>query len=172
MWLTWANGLTALRAALAVPCAWLAVHGHWPGAALLLTLAIASDLADGPLARRLGQTSPLGGLLDHTADAGFVICLLTGLWIAGFVPWLLPMLVAAAFAQYVIDSRALRGRHLRGNRLGRLNGIGYFVVAALPVYAGTLGLAPASRSLVGLLAWALCVSTVISMLQRLRTVAE
>jgi phosphatidylglycerophosphate synthase len=172
MWLTWANALTGLRAMAALPCAWLAANEQWAGAAALLTLAVLTDLLDGPLARRLGQTSPLGGLFDHATDAWFVTCLLTGLWWAGLVPWLLPVLVAAAFLQYVIDSRAHRGDRLRGNRLGRLNGIGYFAVAALPVLAGTLGFAEASAPAVTILSWLLIVSTVLSMRSRWRTVPE
>jgi cardiolipin synthase (CMP-forming) len=172
MWVTWANALTALRAIAALPCAWLAANEQWAGAAVLLTLAVLTDLFDGPLARRLGQTSPLGGLLDHATDAWFVGCLLTGLWWAGLVPWLLPALVVAAFLQYVIDSRAHRGRRLRGNRLGRWNGIGYFAVAALPVLAGVLGYSVESAPAVLALSWLLIVSTVLSMLSRWRTVAE
>ena len=62
MWLTWANALTALRLLSAGPCAWLAASGRWPEAAALFTFAVATDLLDGPLARRLGQTSALGGI--------------------------------------------------------------------------------------------------------------
>jgi phosphatidylglycerophosphate synthase len=172
VWLTWANALTGLRAIAALPCAWFAANGQWGGAAALLSLAVLTDLLDGPLARRLGQTSPLGGLLDHATDAWFVSCLLTGLWWAGLVPWLLPALVVAAFLQYAIDSRVHRGGRLRGNRLGRWNGIGYFVVAALPVLAGVLGYSDESAPAVLVLSWLLVVSTVLSMLSRWRTVAE
>lgn len=50
----------------------------------------------------------------------------------GEVPWPLPGLVALAFVQYVIDSRADRGARLRASVLGRWNGIAYFA----PVAAG------------------------------------
>ncbi len=167
-WFTWANGLTALRALGALPCAWLAHQGRWTGAALLLSLAIVSDLLDGPLARRLEQSSPLGALLDHATDAAFVTLLLAALWLQGYLPWLLPALVAAAFIQYAADSDALRGRRLRGSRLGRTNGIGYFVIAAVPVYRNALGLPGPSDAAVEALAWVLVVSTVTSMLDRFR----
>jgi cardiolipin synthase (CMP-forming) len=172
VWLTWANALTALRGIAALPCAWLAANEQWLAAAVLLTLAVLTDLLDGPLARRFGQTSPLGGLLDHATDAWFVSCLLTGLWWAGLVPWLLPALVIAAFLQYVIDSRAHRGGRLRGNRLGRWNGIGYFAVAAVAVLAGALGYSNESAPAVLVLSWLLVVSTVLSMLSRWRSSAE
>jgi cardiolipin synthase (CMP-forming) len=172
MWLTWANGLTAIRALSALPCAWLIVRGQWGAAAVLVTIAVVSDLLDGPLARRLGQSSALGGVLDHGADAWFVTCLLTGLCFAGLVPWLLPVLVVAAFTQYTIDSRVLHGRGLRGSRLGRINGIGYYLAAALPVYGGAFGVAWPSGTVLVVLSWILIASTLISMAGRLRVVTE
>lgn len=168
LWLTWANGLTAVRALLAVPCAWLAAAGRWPFAALLLSLAILTDLLDGPLARRLRQSSPLGGLVDHATDAAFVTILLIALSTLGYVPWLLPILVTASFLQYVADSRALAGRSLRASWLGRVNGIGYFVLAALTVYRNALALPWPGDALLTMLAWLLVLSTVVSMLDRFR----
>jgi phosphatidylglycerophosphate synthase len=168
MWLTWANALTAVRALLAVPCACLAAAGRWPFAALLLSVAILSDLLDGPLARRLRQSSSLGGLIDHATDAAFVTVLLGALWTLGYVPWLLPVLVAASFLQYVADSRALRGRSLRASWLGRCNGIGYFVLASVVVYRNALGLHWPTDALLDALAWLLVLSTVASMLDRWR----
>lgn len=171
MWLTWANALTAVRALLAVPCAWLAAGQQWASAALLLSVAILSDLLDGPLARRLGQSSALGGLADHTTDAVFVAVLLAALVTVGYVPWLLPVLVAASFLQYVADSRALSGRALRASWLGRLNGIGYFVLAATVVYRNALGLGWPGDPLLDAFAWLLVFTTLASMLDRLRALA-
>ena len=45
-------------------------------------------------------------------------------------PLVLPGLVAAAFVQYTLDSRALAGQRLRASALGRWNGIAYFVLLA------------------------------------------
>lgn len=168
MWLTWANALTALRLSLALPCAWLTANRQWSLAALLLSLAILSDLLDGPLARRLQQSSPLGGLFDHATDAAFVTCLLAALSILGYVPWLLPVLVIASFLQYAMDSRAIRGRPLRASWLGRSNGIGYFVVAAIAVYRNALELTWPSDALIEAFAWLLVLSTTASMLDRFR----
>lgn len=168
MWRTWANALTAVRALAALPCAWMVTTGHWPGAALLFSLAVLTDLLDGPLARRMNQSSPLGGLIDHATDAAFVTSALLALWLAGYVHWLLPLLVAAAFAQYVFDSRALRGQRLRGNRLGRANGIGYFVVAAMPVYRNAFDLPWPPDAAIAAASWVLIASTLMSMTLRLR----
>jgi phosphatidylglycerophosphate synthase len=168
MWLTWANALTAARALLAVPCACLVAGERWTFAALLLSVAILTDLLDGPLARRLRQSSALGGLVDHTTDAAFVTLLLIALSILGYLPWLLPTLVAASFLQYAADSRALAGRALRTSWLGRCNGVGYFVLAALAVYRNALQLTWPSDALLQALAWLLVLTTIASMLDRFR----
>ena len=73
--------------------------------------AIVTDLTDGPLARRSGTASPFGGTFDHTTDFLFVVSGLAGGVVRGVIPWLLPVLVVAAFAQYVIDSYWLHRHH-------------------------------------------------------------
>lgn len=168
VWLTWANALTALRLLLAGPCAWLAGNGRWTAAAWLFSIAIVTDLLDGPAARRFDQASALGGLADHATDALFVTVLLAALSWVSPVPWLLPVLVAAAFLQYVMDSRALAGRALRTSWLGRANGIGYFILAGAVVYRNALDLAWPSAALVEALGWLLVFATATSMLDRAR----
>lgn len=168
VWFTWANALTGLRLLLAAPCAWAAVQQRWSLSALLLTAAIATDLLDGPLARRLDQASAFGGLVDHATDATFVTLLLAGLAAIGYVPWLLPILVAASFLQYVLDSRAHTGRALRASWLGRVNGIGYFVLAAVPVYRNALEFGWPGDAVIAAAGWLLVLSSAASMLDRLR----
>lgn len=164
---TWANLLTLIRLLVAVPCALAVGHAHWPLAAMLLTLAIVTDLLDGPVARRFQHETALGGLLDHATDAVFVALLLTALAASGLITPLLPILVVAAFLQYTLDSAALRGRRLRTNRLGRGNGIAYFVVASIPVYANALGLDGPLQTVTAGLAWVLVLTTLASMAERL-----
>jgi phosphatidylglycerophosphate synthase len=165
-WRTWANLLTACRFCLAAPSAVAIVHAAWPLAALLFALAVATDLADGALARRLGQASPLGGLLDHATDACFVAITLAALAAAGLVPWPLPVLVPLAFLQYALDSRALAGRPLRASRLGRWNGIAYFVIAGGVLLDRLTGVDWAGADLWRALGWVLVASTLLSMLDR------
>lgn len=167
MWLTWANGLTALRFLLIVPLVALIVSGRWQAAAALFTLAIVSDLLDGHLARRAGTASSLGGLLDHATDAALVAAALAALWHSGFIPAPLPPLVAAAFLQYVLDSRAHRGQALRASWLGRANGIGYFVAASLPIYRSALTLDWPPDALIRAFGWLLVATTLVSMVDRL-----
>ena len=165
-WLTLANLLTGLRL-LAAPLLALAVwEGHTLGAGVLFWAAVASDFADGRIARRRGEASSLGGLLDHATDATFVTVGLAALAAKGVVPGLLPVVVAAAFVQYTLDSRALRGRPLRASGLGRWNGIAYFVLLGTPVTRDLLGLRWPGETLVALLAWLLVVTTLASMADR------
>ena len=118
-WFTWANLLSAARLACIPPSVLAVLAGHWHIAAACFTTAVVTDFLDGPVARHRGDASPLGGLLDHATDAAFVAATLGALAAAGWITPLLPVLVVAAFVQYVIDSHAFEGHSLRTSRLGR-----------------------------------------------------
>jgi CDP-diacylglycerol--glycerol-3-phosphate 3-phosphatidyltransferase len=164
-----ANALTVARLLLVAPFAALVVRGDAHSAALaavLLVAAIATDLADGPVARRLGTVSTTGGTLDHTSDFLFVTSGLSAAAYRGTVSWVLPVLITAAFAQYFIDSHWVhRSPALRGSWLGRYNGILYFVPLGTDLLV-CMGL-DALRALETLLVWMLVVSTFVSMALRL-----
>lgn len=75
---------------------WLLLGADDPrGAAVTLIVIGASDFLDGALARKLGQTSEIGKLLDPTADRLAILAALAGGLAAGVVPgWLgWPLLV-------------------------------------------------------------------------------
>jgi phosphatidylglycerophosphate synthase len=167
MWITWANLLTLIRLSSAIPCAWAIGAGAWPTAALLFAIAVITDLLDGPVARHFRHVSQIGGLLDHATDAIFVSISLGALAVIGSVNVLLPVLVAAAFLQYVLDSRALAGRHLRTSVLGRANGIAYFVLVGIPVVRNALGLEWPASYWIQALSWLLTATTLLSMGDRL-----
>jgi phosphatidylglycerophosphate synthase len=137
-------------------------------ALLVFAAAVLTDFLDGPVARRAGEASPLGGILDHATDATFVTAGNGALASIGLVPQILPWLIAAAFLQYLLDSRLAAGRSLRPSFLGRWNGVGYFVLLGIPVVRDGLGLAWPGAPLVTAIGWALVASTLISMLHRLR----
>ena len=165
---TLANALTMVRL-VAAPLAALAVfRANHEMALVLFTVAVATDLADGPVARRRGESSALGGLLDHATDATFVSLGLLACAGRELVPLALPFLVAAAFLQYTLDSRALRGQVLRASALGRWNGIAYFVLLGVPVVRDGLGIGWPANGLVAGIGWALVASTVVSMGLRAR----
>ena len=146
---------------------WLIVNQFWWPACLLFWLAVASDVFDGRLARARGETSAFGGLLDHASDAIFVTLGQAALVKTGWVPALLPVLIIAAFLQYVFDSRILARRDLRASFLGRWNGIFYFIPPGVIVTREALGLALPSDRIVFCFGWVLVVSTLISMADRL-----
>lgn len=164
-----AHALTATRLLLVIPFALVMARGdahHAALAALALVTAIATDLLDGVIARRRGTASTAGRVFDHTTDCLFVTSGLAAGASRGTFPWILPALVAAAFVQYVVDSYWLhRGRSLRTSRLGRWNGILYFapLVGDIVIRLGMSALQP----VLTLLVWALVVSTVVSMAERL-----
>lgn len=165
-WRTRANALTLVRAVLAPLLAGAITTGRAPLATALFTAAVLTDFADGAVARRYGEISPLGGLLDHGVDAALCVLGLGALASLGAIPWPLPLLVAFAFAQYVLDSRGHRGRPLVASRLGRWNGIAYYVLIATPIVRETLGWSWPGPAWIWAMGVALTISTVASMLDR------
>ena len=165
-WFTPANLLTGLRLAAAPFCA-SAIACDFAGlAATLFAVAVVTDLADGRVARSRGESSARGALLDHATDATFVTLGLGAVALSGEIAWPLPLLVAAAFVQYTVDSRAHVGRQLRASALGRWNGIAYFVLLGTPVIRNALGLAWPAPSLVWSASALLALSTLASMVDR------
>jgi phosphatidylglycerophosphate synthase len=164
-----ANALTAVRLLLVLPFAFFMARGDARSAelaALAMAGAIATDVLDGPVARRRGTVSAVSGTFDHTSDFLFVTCGLLAGALRGAFPWILPVLITAAFAQYFIDSYWVHHqRALRKSQLGRYNGILYFVPLCIDILIrmGAHVLYP----LLTVLVWMLVLSTLISMGQRL-----
>jgi CDP-diacylglycerol--glycerol-3-phosphate 3-phosphatidyltransferase len=103
------NGLTLLRIALIpvfVVIFYLPTPWARPVCALVFTLAGLTDWLDGWLARRLGQTSPLGAFLDPVADKLMVAVALVLLVQADPSMWL--ALPAAVIIGREITVSALR----------------------------------------------------------------
>jgi len=166
-WVTPANALTLGRLALVPVLGAAILHDEPRLAGALLALAIASDLADGAIARRRDEATALGGLLDHAVDATLCVVGLATWACRGELPTLLAPLVAAAFTQYVLDSRVLAGRPLRANVLGRWNGIAYYALVAVPIYRDLLGLGWPAAGWVRAAGWLLIATTALSMTDRL-----
>lgn len=164
---SFANATTAVRLLLIPPFVFLMGSGHDPALALVVyAVALASDFADGPIARWRGTVSTLGGTFDHTVDFLFVTSgLFAGAWRGAF-PWILPSLIVAAFAEYFIGSYWVhRQGRLRKSTLGRYNGMLYYVplAADIVIRLGARFLQP----LLTLLVWVLVASTIVSIAQRL-----
>jgi CDP-diacylglycerol--glycerol-3-phosphate 3-phosphatidyltransferase len=134
-------------------------------ALVVWVVALITDFLDGPIARRRGTVTAWSGTFDHTTDFLFVTSGLFAGALRGAFPWILPVLITAAFAQYVIDSYWIhRHTKLRGSKLGRYNGMLYFVppVADILIRLGARFLQP----LLTILVWGLVLSTLVSMGQR------
>jgi cardiolipin synthase (CMP-forming) len=81
------NAITLARLVLMPVCAWLLATEHY-GAGLVLTAAVgATDWVDGWLARRLGQVSRLGQLLDPFADRLLIASVTVALLVRSVLPW-------------------------------------------------------------------------------------
>jgi cardiolipin synthase len=168
MLLTRANALTVLRLLLVPAFGWAILEARPVLATAVFWLAVVSDFADGWVARRFDEATPLGGLVDHAVDAAFVATGAFALACVGALPLLLAPLIVLAFLQYALDSRVLAERGLRPSALGRWNGIAYYVIVAVPIMRETLGLAWPGPWLVTALGWALVATTLLSMAERLR----
>ncbi len=94
-WLTVPNLLSGLRL-LGVPLfLWLLLGPHQDGWALgVLAASGFTDWADGALARKLGQLSRIGALLDPLADRLYILATLVGLVLRHVIPlWLALVIV-------------------------------------------------------------------------------
>ena len=164
-----ANALTAIRLLLVLPFTFFMARGDARSALLGLivwVVALATDFLDGPIARRRGTVSALSGTFDHTSDFLFVVSGIFAGAFRGAFPMILPICITAAFAQYVIDSYWIHQRiKLRGSKLGRYNGMLYFVppIMDILIRLGARSLQP----LLTILVWALVLSTLVSMVHRL-----
>ena len=125
-----ANSLSVLRMLLA-PLAVYSIYrsSESPDSAFfanftltLLFVAAATDLFDGFMARRLGQISQLGKILDPLADKLFIGCVCAALvWWKEFPLWLLAFQVVRDLAILSAGSILLRRHHVvfSASRLGK-----------------------------------------------------
>jgi cardiolipin synthase (CMP-forming) len=85
--LTLPNGLSLLRLLLVPVFGWLILTRQDGAALVVLVISGASDYFDGSLARRWGQVSRVGQLLDPLADRLYIFSTLLGLGVRGILPW-------------------------------------------------------------------------------------
>lgn len=79
-------------------------------AIVVLALSGVTDWADGWLARRLGQTSAFGAMLDPLADRLYILATLVGLVLRAVIPWWLAVLLVGRDAVLAVALWVLR-RH-------------------------------------------------------------
>lgn len=110
--LTWPNAMTLGRGlAVALGLALVADKALLAAIAVLWAAA-ALDVADGFVARRFGQMSRLGAVLDPVVDQVGTLATVLMLATAGYLPWWLAGLV-------VLRDLLVAGAALRGERSGR-----------------------------------------------------
>ena len=165
-WWTFANVLTLSRLVTAPACAFSILEGYAALALLFFGVAVVTDLLDGRVARLRGEVSRLGGFFDHATDATFVSLGLLAVALRGEISLWLPLLIAAAFVQYVLDSGVQEKLALRASQLGRFNGIAYFVFLGIVLVRDALGWEGLAVPIVSAGAWVLVASSVVSMLDR------
>ena len=82
------NLLSVVRLAGVPVFLWLVLGPEADGWALtLLAVSGVTDFLDGYLARRLGQTSALGQILDPVADRLYILAVVVGLALRDVIPW-------------------------------------------------------------------------------------
>lgn len=89
------NAISLVRIALIIVFVVLLVRREDAWAIAALAVAGVSDFLDGYLARRLGQTSPLGRVLDPAADRLLTAAVVVGLAWRDIIPWWLVALLLA-----------------------------------------------------------------------------
>jgi phosphatidylglycerophosphate synthase len=168
-----ATTLTAIRLLLVLPVALACAQPGFLAPRVLFALllvAVATDYGDGKVARMTGTASPRGQLFDHGTDFVFVTAGLTGAAMTGIVTPILPLLITAAFSQYVLDSYFLhRQKQLRMSVLGRWNGVLYFVPLFLISASRLSALESVASSLAATattVCYGLAMSTIVSVIDR------
>ncbi len=81
------NAISLARLLLMPVCAWLLATGHYGSGLVLTALVGATDWVDGWLARRIGQVSRVGQVLDPFADRTLIASVAVALLIRGVLPW-------------------------------------------------------------------------------------
>lgn len=115
------NILTMFRFLLIPVYVWIFALDYLIWAFLIVVLAGATDILDGYLARRRGQITQLGVMLDPLADKCLMITVIISLVLSGMISW------AAAAAMFVRDAGMIAGTaffHFRGKRTVPANGMG------------------------------------------------
>jgi cardiolipin synthase len=136
------NLVSAIRIALVPVFLWLMFGpGNYAAAGWLLGGIAATDWVDGFLARRLGQVSELGKVLDPVADRLAVASAVVAGWITGTLPWWFALALVVRETLVTLGAAVLAartGRKIAVRRLGKAATFGVYVaVPNFIIEAGT-----------------------------------
>lgn len=136
------NIVSAVRISLVPVFLWLMFGPDaYAAAGWLLGGIGATDWVDGFLARRLGQVSEIGKLLDPVADRLAVAAAVVAGWITATLPWWIALLIVVREALVALGAAYLAartGRKIPVRRMGKAATLGLYV--AIPnfiIEAGT-----------------------------------
>lgn len=131
------NMLTMCRFLL-IPVYWFVfAAGYIKSAFCILLLAGLTDVLDGYIARKRGQMTSLGSMLDPLADKMMMITVIVSLVISRLISW------EAAAAMFLRDAGMIVGSaffHFRGKRtvpanvLGKLTTVLYYIAVCMLVF--------------------------------------
>lgn len=155
--LTAPNVLSLLRL-LILPVVYLdLVYGSKTRALIVLGIFAATDWVDGYVARRFGQVSRLGTLLDPISDRALMVVVGIGLIVADLAPWWAVVLVLARDAIVIAAGLFMLARGRRPpsvTRIGKAATFGLMFAFPLFILAAILGDgAAAPHGAVRALAW-------------------
>jgi cardiolipin synthase (CMP-forming) len=109
------NLISFARIGLIPAFVWLIVHDQTQVAGIVLfSFVVATDWVDGAIARRTGQVSELGRILDPVADRLSVAAGVIALAVAGLFPvWAAALILARDAGILVVGGILLAGRRVR-----------------------------------------------------------
>ena len=150
--LTVPNAISAARiASIPVFVALILDHDTTTAGLILFAIVVATDWIDGMIARRTGQVSDLGKVLDPVADRLAIAAGLIGLVLRGIFPlWAAAAILVRDLTVLVGGALALvrRGIRLEVRWIGKL--ATFSLMAAIPMVSwGSLGLPLAATATVG-----------------------
>jgi cardiolipin synthase len=149
--LTLPNAISAARIAL-IPAFWVLITDPSTTTAgiLLFGAVMATDWVDGTIARRTGQVSEVGKVLDPLADRAVILAGLLALVVRDAFPaWAAALIVVRDVGVLVIGGIALAGRKVRIDVRWVGKVATFSLMTAIPwISWGTLGLPLAEAALV------------------------
>lgn len=137
--MTLPNLITLVRLCLVPVIIGRVIAGDWRLAFWLFFAAGLSDALDGFIAKRFGQTSRLGAMLDPLADKALLVSTYVALGLAGALPAWLVILVVARDVMIVaaIGLAWLVGRPMAiaASRLSKVNTAGQIALVLLVLFS-------------------------------------
>lgn len=140
-----ANKLTILRLLLVVPLVALILHDRLVAALAVYVVSAATDVADGIAARRNGEHTEFGVVMDPVADIVSTAGVYAALWVEGLVPaWVFAILVVrylSLFAGALVLFFAVGPIKFRPTPVGKIAGVLQAVGVIIIIALASTGLA-------------------------------